>query len=123
LVHVRTQTNHHRSPTDIPIFLQLRGLENGELQQTPPDFASGSSTISDEVPVSPSCFLIYQVEEQIFYLFVGSNNQESGLHRGQVENVILSGKGGNPVGWKEIAYLIARTGNGVYVWSGLTCLI
>jgi hypothetical protein len=62
-------------PLVFQIFPQLRGLENGELQQTPPDFVSRSSTISDEVHVSPSCLLIYQVKEQIFYLFVGSNDQ------------------------------------------------
>ena len=36
----------------------------------------------------------------------------SGLHRGQIENVLLPGEPGNPFEQHEIAYLVSRTGTG-----------
>jgi hypothetical protein len=50
--------------------------------------------------------------EHIFFLFVGSQDQESGMHRGQIENVLLPGEPGNPFAQHEIVYLVSRTGTG-----------
>ncbi len=73
---------------------------------------SGSSTASDGNYVSSTGPPLYQTGEHIFFLLVGAKDQESGLHRGQVESVLFPGDVGNPGGQKEIAYLIARTSNG-----------
>ena len=53
---------------------------------------------------------LYEEGEHIFYLLVGSQDQEAGLHRGQIENVLLPGEPGNNFAQHEIVYLVSRTG-------------
>jgi hypothetical protein len=92
-----------------PVSPQHNGEENGESRGVPSDCVMNSpSNLLASDPLSPS----YQIGEHVFYLFIGSSDQASGLHRGNIERVILPGDPGNPVDSKEVVYLVSHIGNG-----------